>query len=624
VNRSSATPLPRIDRLLARGSEAYRAGRLDEAEAQFTQVLERQPRNFNALLLLGAIAGRTGRTPLGIEFLRRALAVQPRSTDARLLLANFLRETGDLAEALALLQEAIKLKPRDAALHSDLGLAYLSGHRVAEAIGCFERAAALDPEFAIAHFNLACAAEQEGRVTDAIAAYRRAIVLAPKLVEGHSRLGNLLHTLGRREEAVACFQGAAAAAPNTTLGRLNRVKALLEQERGAEAETGLRSIIALDPRCSEAYRLLGNNLRETGQFDEAAACLSKAVAVDPAQISAYHDLAHCKKLGEPDRPLIERMLARLEAGNLADHERALLHFALGKGLDDLGDWEAAIRHIDTANRLERRGMLFDREALAARCDGLVGTFTPELIARWRGAAADWETPILIVGMPRSGTTLIEQILSSHPEIGAGGELGFWNDRSPAIIDRIDGLTAVSAREVADDYHALLLRIAPGAARVIDKMPFNFFWIGLIHALLPKAYIIHCRRNPVDTCLSVYFTRFAMRQDFAYDRGDIAFYYGQYSRLMDYWRRLLPSSGFLEVDYEALVSDRARVSRELIAFTGLDWDDRCLKPESNRRSVRTVSMWQVRQPVYPTSVERWRRYKPWIREFLQLLANALTG
>jgi tetratricopeptide (TPR) repeat protein len=617
ANRPGATPLPAIDQLLAAGMEAYRSNQSSEAEAKFSQVVERQPRHFTALLMLGAVAGRTGRIPLGIEWLRRAIVAQPQSADARLLLANFLRETGEFAGAVSLLQEALRLRPRDSALHSDLGLAYLCGHRVAEAIGCFERAVALDATFAIAHFNLACALERQRRTADAVAAYRRAIALAPDLVEAHSRLGNLLHTEGHRDEALACFRGATAASPDSTLGRLNRVKVLLEED-SAEAETVLRNIISLDPRSSEANRLLGNRLRETGRFEDAVACLDRAIDLDPTQIPAYHDLVHCKKLGDPDRPLITRMLSRLRGNHLGDRERALLHFAIGKSLDDLGAYDEAIGHLDEANRLERLGLFFDREQFAAHIDRLIEIFTADLIARNSAIATAAETPLFIVGMPRSGTTLVEQIVSSHPKIRPGGELSFWTERGPAFRTGANGLGPARMRRLATDYCALLQRIAPGAERVTDKMPFNFFWIGLIRAVLPNAFIIHCRRNPVDTCLSIYFTRFATRQDFAYDRSDIVFYYEQYARLMRHWRKTLPPRRFLEIDYEDLVANRDRLTRQLIAFIGLEWDDSCLQPESNRRIVKTASMWQARQPVYRTSLERWRRYEPWLGEFLQLL------
>lgn len=612
---SSGTALD-LDRMLEIGTQAYRAGRLAEAKAQLDRVLAQQPRHFRALLMQGMIAGQSGRGVEGIALLRRAIEVEPQSTDARLVLANQLREAGRLDEAVGLLDEAIRLRPRDPALYNDLGLTHLSATRLPEAVAGFRRAIELDPALVVAHFNLGCALERQGRVGDAIAAYRQSVALAPRLAEGFSRLGNLLHSQGRREEARACFESAAAAAPDATIGRLNRAKALIEEEDLAAAEAALRTAAALDPRSSEAHRLLGNIQRETGRFVEAERALSRAIELDRSQIAAYHDLVQCKKLTEADRPLLAQMRSRLADGGLSGRDRALLHFGLGKGLDDLGAFAEAIGHFDEANRLEQGHLGFDRERLAALVDRLMALCSPEALARTTPFGSDCELPVLILGMPRSGTTLVEQIVSSHPRVAAGGELGFWNERGAAFA--ASGWPGPPATaQLADDYRARLRQVSAAASRVTDKMPFNFFWTGLVRAALPRAFIVHCRRDPIDTCLSIYCTRFATRQDFAYDRDDIVFYYRQYERLMEHWRRVLPAERFFEIDYEELVAERERSTRALIAFIGLEWDDSCLRPEGNRRVVRTASMWQARQPVYRTSVARWRRYRPWIAEFLAL-------
>lgn len=220
-------------------------------------------------------------------------------------------------------------------------------------------------------------------------------------------------------------------------------------------------------------------------------------------------------------------------------------------------------------------------------------------------------PALIVGMPRSGTTLVEQIVSSHPLVAAGGELTFWTDQ------RETAAAKDAASRLAAGYLALLRRIGPGSERVTDKNPFNFLHLGAIRLALPHARFIHVRRDPIDTCLSIYFTRFATPQAFAYDRGDLVFYYRQYERLMAHWRAFIPADRLLEIDYESLIANRESLTRRMIAFCGLPWDAACLAPESNPRLVRTASVWQARQPVYRTSVERWRRYEPWLGELSQL-------
>jgi hypothetical protein len=305
---------------------------------------------------------------------------------------------------------------------------------------------------------------------------------------------------------------------------------------------------------------------------------------------------------------MEEMLKR---SGRSDFDQAMLHFALGKAYDDLGEAEPAIRHFDHANALERRKVNFDRVALSEAIDRTIETFTPELMARGAPSPIHDERPALILGMPRSGTTLVEQIVSSHSSVAAGGELNFWTDQA-AKTASFDFASRLGA-----DYLTLLGRIGPDSARVTDKNPFNFLHLGLIHLALPGARFIHCRRDPIDTCLSIYFTRFATPQAYAYDRSDLVFYYRHYERLMAHWRTLLPADRLLEIDYESLIADRESLTRRMIAFCGLPWDDKCLEPESNPRRVMTASVWQARQPVYPTSVERWRRYEPWLGELQQL-------
>jgi len=297
----------------------------------------------------------------------------------------------------------------------------------------------------------------------------------------------------------------------------------------------------------------------------------------------------------------------------------ILHFSLGKALDDLKDYEAAMEHFDAANRLRHRTAKLDRARLVEQFDNLIARFTPEYFAGHAALGCADETPLLVLGMPRSGTTLTEQIISSHPAVVGGGELPFWLDAGPAWdAGGLGSFTVGNARRVAEDYLALLRGLGPDAARITDKMPPNFMWIGLIHMIFPKARIIHCKRNPIDICLSIYSTYFTARMDFAASRGDLVFFYRQYERLMEHWRNVLPPEVYCETVYEDLIADRETRSRELIAFSGLEWNEACLVPEQNERAVRTASVWQARQPVYKTPVARWRRYEPWLGELRELV------
>jgi tetratricopeptide (TPR) repeat protein len=310
------------------------------------------------------------------------------------------------------------------------------------------------------------------------------------------------------------------------------------------------------------------------------------------------------------------MRAALEEQKFSDAGRALLHFALGKIFDDLADYETAIRHFDEANRLKRAEQVFDESNLAAVVDRSIGAFPKEEV----NVASESELPILIVGMPRSGTTLTEQILASHPQVAAGGELDFWLRRTDRIWNQsADQRDPAAGRDAIRDYLALLTNISPAApVRVTDKMPSNFLHLGLVHGLFPNARIIHCRRNPVDTALSIYFTHFARTHEFANSRNGIVLYYREYQRLMAHWRRVLPPDRFIEIDYERLITDQEGISRRLVAFCGLEWDDACLDFHNTRRRIGTASAWQARQPLYRSSVERWRHYQPWLGEFRELL------
>ena len=438
----------------------------------------------------------------------------PRSNAERQL-AERLRWQGRHSEAISVLQQVVRRGLFDPAIYNDLGLTLLENGQVAEAVESLERAIALDPDFALGQYNFGAALERQRRRSDAIAAYRRCTTLDPGFAAAFSRLGDLLYAMGDRAQALDCFSRAVAASPASTLGRLNRTKCLLVAEKLVEAEESLRKTIADDPQSSEAHRLLGNILRESGRFDEAAACLERAVVIDPELISAYHDLVQSKKITDADRPLLAQMASLLERVGFTDHERVLLHFALGKAFDDLAAHDQAICHFDAGNRLEHRDLTFDRAQFAEGVDRLVARFARDYFARQAGLGSDCATPILIIGMPRSGTTLVEQIISSHSQVAAAGELTFWQQREPDwAAAGADGVTASSAREIAEEYLSLLRRASPDAPRVTDKMPFNFLYAGLIHSVLPNARIIHCRRHPIDTCLSIYFTRFATPQEFA--------------------------------------------------------------------------------------------------------------
>ena len=516
-------------------------------------------------------------------------------------------------------RHATRLDPTNHAAWHDLGVALMQIGRLPDAIGAFRRAILAKPGFAPAHHMLGVALESQGNETMAVRALRRAVELSPRLADAHVRIGTLLMSLSRRQEAIASLRRAAEVAPRADIGQLSLAKALLAEERPEEATAVLRRILARNPANFDARKTLGDALTVGGQFEEAGQEYQRAIDSGRQPIGAYHSLVMSRKLTEADRPLIEGMRRVLRRGGMHDSLLMILHFSLGKACDDLQEFEAAMEHFNAANRLRHRTSRLDRAGLKEQFDSLIKRFTPAWFTRHAALGSGDETPLLVLGMPRSGTTLTEQIISSHPAVVGGGELPYWLETGPPWnVGGVRGLTAENTRRVAEDYLTVLRDLGPDAARVTDKMPANFMWIGLIHLIFPKARIIHCRRHPIDTCLSIYSTYFTARMDFSSDRGDLVFFYRQYERLMEHWRSVLPPEIYYETQYEELVATPGDRSRELIAFCGLDWNDACLAPEQNDREVRTASVWQVRQQIYKTPVARWRRYEPWLGELRELI------
>jgi tetratricopeptide (TPR) repeat protein len=543
----------------------------------------------------------------------------PQQVAPLLALATQLLRAGRPADAIAPLRDAALLQPTNPIIQHDLGLACLEVGRVPDAIAALQRAVASNPRYTDAYFRLGIALEKLGQIGGAIAAYDRATKLHPSLTEAWFRAGALVYTLGHREEAIGCFRRAAVTGNRTSFGRLGKARALLIEDRNQEAEQVLREMLVADPRNAMAYDLLGNLLSDLGRFDEARACFERAIAIAPLLAGSYYDLVRCRPVTGNDGGLLQAMQAALATPGLETGQRLRLHLAIGKAAEDLGDYGLAMQHFDAADAVRRGAASFDSAAFSTEIDRLMARCTPELMARAPELGSCDATPVLIIGMPRSGTTLVEQIVSMHPEVGAGGELNFWNERG-AVWQRSGaaGNGTPFLAKAAADYLGVLRAIAPTAARVTDKMPFNFLWAGLIHLAFPRAILIHCRRAAVDTALSIHQTHFHPSLAFPTGGAELVAYFHSYQRLIDHWRRVLPPDRLLEVDYEDLTRAPEAVTRRIIAACGLAWHDACLRPEFNPRAVKTPSKWQTRQPIYGTSVARWRRYRPWLGPLRELV------
>ena len=473
-------------------------------------------------------------------------------------------------------------------------------------------------DFAARELRRGVALEEKGRLNEAMVAYE---VAAAELPEARSQLARVSSGLGLVDKAIGHFR--AAAGPNPTSGRrrLDLALALVLEGNNGEAEALLRDVLVSDPDLEEAHSLLGRIRTEAGDFDGAAGYFERALALKPEHAGVYYELVRARKLTQADRPLLRRMIAAVPSVTLATHS-IKLHLAIAKAFDDLADYGQAMKYIAKASAIRKSVIPFDRRVCAAQVSALIDLYSADFLGRHAAGGNPSEKPVLIVGMPRSGTTLCEQILSSHSQVVGAGELRFWGQREPLFNHRRDdGWIDAARRSAADDYLRALDALAPDAVRVIDKNPFNFLFLGDVHIAFPRARIFHCRRHPVDTSLSILSTHIRTRGGFPADLEDMVFYYRQYARLMAHWRAVLPPDRFIEVDYEAIVADPETETRARVAALGLDWEDSCLRPEHNQRVVKTGSQWQVRQPIYRSSFERWRRYEPWLGPLRDLLAPA---
>ena len=543
---------------------------------------------------------------------------RPHSPAAQALArAAGLRQQRRFCEAVEAMRLAASLEPNSAVIFHDLGLSCLDAGQPADAVAAFKRSVQIKPTFAHACWRLGVALELCGEIDSAVNALRRATELQPRLPDAQYRLAFLLEHQGHRKEAGECYRRALAGGPNPRLRRLAEARALLIEGQDDEAERKLRRAVGIEPNDVGALTLLGTLLTDAGAFEEAASCFERALAQPGCSPEWYYDLVRCRKITSDDDALLQRLRAAVAEPRRDDDARVKLFLALGKALDDLEHYGEAMPAFDAASDIRAAAAALQAAAFERRVDAIIKRFSTDFIQSARSHGNPDPTPVLIFGMPRSGTTLCEQIISCHPDVHGAGELHFWNRRGGLMEAAAMNLDGKFLAEAAADCLRHLAEQAGDARRITDKMPANFQWAGLIHLALPRAALIHCRRTPIDTALSIHQTFFSSRIGLPTGGAPLVQYYRAYERLMDHWRRVLPPDRFLEVQYEDLSAAPEEISKRMIAHLGLEWDNRCLRPEVNPRRVKTASRWQARQPIYRSSVERWRKYEAYLGPLAQL-------
>jgi tetratricopeptide (TPR) repeat protein len=596
-------------------------GRAREAVPLYRHALQRNPDLVEAQNNLGNAFLELGQYEDAAGCYQRALQMKPDDAQVHCNLANALRQLGLMDEALAGSRRALALDPTLSAAHNTLGLILAALGQREEAAASYRQAVILDPRYLEALNSLGNVLRDLGERREAVALYRRAIELDPARAESHCNLGNALFEIRRIDEAVASYARALALQPDYALAHLSLGAALRQQRRAADAEASCRAALAINPNYAEALTLLGELRADRGQFSEAEELFRRAIAIDPGFPFALCNIAAHRKMTSDDTAWFEGAQALLAKRLPLGHEISL-RYAHGKYCDDLKQYDEAFGHYRQANELTRRhGSTFDRAALTQHVDEIINSFDAAFMRQCQALGSTSELPVCIVGMPRSGTSLTEQILASHPAVFGAGEVTFWD--TAFVAYRQAGLKSDAGANLisrmAGDYFDRLTVSSGGALRVVDKMPANFLYAGLIHAAFPQARIIHMQRHPIDTCLSIYFQNFFNMGPYANDLENLAHYYSEYVRITNHWRTVLPATALLEIPYEALIEDQEGWTRRMLDFVGLPWDPKCLNFHETDRVVITASKWQVRQKIHTTSAGRWRNYQKFVGP-LQALMN----
>ncbi len=605
------------------------AGVLDAAEAHYRRALTLAPDYADALAGLGGVLLVAGRLDEAERCCRKALRLQPRNPRFLYNLGAVRLAQGATDEAIRFTREAIALAPDFAEAHANLGTALLAAEDYAAAAEALEKAIALNPDHAEAHHNLGIARLGEGRILDAIASFEAALARRPDYAEAHVSLGHTYRRLGYWTEAQAAYDAALAIRPDDAQALLGAGFTAIDKGDVETARARFDAVPEDAPQAPLAAVGKARALALLGENEAALALVAPETApepIAPERAAAFGALAD--KFGRADeaQALIAEVLRR---PGLRREQRIELHFALGGLLDRAGAYDAAFTHYAAGNDLVETP--FDPEAFAAFAARVRALFGPDWRARLARSGNATEAPVFIVGTPRSGTSLTEQILSRHPAVAAFGEreditralciLGGGPLAYERHVEALEELDREALERIAADYLAAASAGAPGVARITDKMPYNFMHLGFIAQLFPRARIIHCRRDPMDSCLSCYFQRFSRGNFHTYRLPHLGAFYRVYEEMMAHWRGALDLPIF-ELSYEALVADLEGESRRLLAFLGLDWDPRCLRFYESKRVVNTASFDQVRRPLYADSVGRWRHYADRLAPLIEALGPAI--
>ena len=555
----------------------YKQNRLQKVFSEAQKLTKKYTTSLTLWNLMGASAAQIGQLDDAILAFQKALSIKPDYAEAYNNIGNALKDQDKIKEAIDAYTKALSIKPDYAEAYNNMGIALTEQRRLEEATEAYTKALSIKPDYAEAYNNMGAALTEQRRLEEAIEAYTKALSIKPDNAEAHNNMGIALRDQGKLKEAIEAYAKA----------------------------------LSIKPDYAEAYNNMGIALKDQGKLEEAIKAYIKALSIKPDYAEAHRNLSPVKKYTENDKQFLQVQKLYKRDG-LSGDTRCHLNFALAKMYEDIGKLNQAFRHLSEGNALRKKLLKYSINQDQVLFTKLKNA-QPNLLENKleTNETSSEVSPIFILGMLRSGTTLVEQIVSSHSEVTGAGELNHVSKFGGKLAVDPISVSTVTVSKFRDKYLADLSKVSNGNHFVTDKMPPNFRFIPLICAAFPEAKIIHVQRNAAATCWSNYKQYFVSNSlGYCYDLMDLVEYYNLYTDLMKFWQSQY-GERIYHLNYESLTTDQENETRKLIKYLGLSWQQTCLSPQKNKRSVRTASQQQVRQKIYKGSSEAWRKYEPFL-------------
>ena len=582
------------------------------------QITKQYPDAFIIWNILGAANSALGRMQIASEAFEKVIQINPKYADGFNNLGVVLQNQGKLDEAIKAYKSALSLKPEYADAHNNMANALKNQSKLNEAIKAYKKAVNFRPDYPEAYFNMGNTFTIMGEIDQAIASYQQALLLKPNYVEAYRNIGAVLQEQGKSKEAITFYRKALSLRPDYAEVYNNIGTALQDQRNLGEALASYQNALSLRPDYAEVYFNMGTALQEQGKLGDAISSYRKVLNLNPEHTKAHRHISLLLKY-QPEDPQITSVGDLLKRNDMRDNDRCQLYYTYAKMKEDLGEFHTAYNNYVEGGRLKKKLLNYEFSRDVIKFQKIKNTASKlNNFTLKKPSESINSIPIFILGMPRSGTTLVEQIISSHSQVSGAGELQFMDRFGSSLYHGDQKITAENVLQFRNSYLHELEKISNGHLFVTDKMPHNFLSIALILTALPEAKIVHVKRNPQATCWSNFTHYFSTEGlGYSYDLKETVKYFMLYRDLMHFWESQY-SKNIYHLDYEKLVLEQETETINLIEYLGLNWENGCLSPQNNRRIVKTASQQQVKRKVYPGSSDAWHKYEPYIQGIFEKL------